>query len=52
MTGMLIFDLILSIAVVAGLATICRAAYRKAEHRHAEPMRLEMPEPVELERAA
>jgi hypothetical protein len=52
MSGMLIFDLILSIAVVAGLAAVCRAAYLNAEHRHAEPTRLEAPEPVELERAA
>jgi hypothetical protein len=52
MTGMLIFDLILSIAVIAGLAAICRAAYVTAEHRHAQPTRLETPEPVELERAA
>ena len=52
MTGMMIFDLILSITVVGGLAAICRAAYLKAEHRHAEPTRVETPAPVELERAA
>jgi hypothetical protein len=52
MTGMLIFDLILSIAVVGGLAAVCRVAYLRAEHRHAEPTRVETPEAVALERAA
>jgi hypothetical protein len=52
MTAMNILNLILAAAVVGGLAAICRAAYLKAAHRHAEPTRLETPEPVELDRAA
>jgi hypothetical protein len=53
MTGMLIFDLILSTAVVAGLAALCRTAYvvagrRHHEHRAVEPQAV----PSELKRAA
>jgi hypothetical protein len=52
MTAMNILNLIFVIAVVGGLTAICRTAYLKTERRPAEPMRLETPEPVELERAA
>jgi hypothetical protein len=52
MTTMNVLNLIFAIGVVGGLVAICRAAYLKAEHRRAEPTRLETPEPVDLERAA
>jgi hypothetical protein len=52
MTAMNILNLIFAIAVVGGLAAICRTSYLKAEHRQIEPRRLETPEPVDLERAA
>ncbi|MGN6202546.1 MAG: hypothetical protein ACTHNY_09095 [Solirubrobacterales bacterium] len=52
MTTMNVLNLIFAVAVVGGLAAICRAAYVRAEHRRAEPIRLDTPEPVELDRAA
>jgi hypothetical protein len=52
MTTMNVLNLIFAVAVVGGLAAICRAAYVRADHRRAKPIRLDTPEPVELERAA
>ena len=53
MTGILIFDLILSIAVVAGLAALCRTAYVVAGRRHQEHQAVEAQvAPIELKRAA
>jgi hypothetical protein len=53
MTGMLIFDLILSIAVVASLAALCRTAYGVAGRRHQEHQAVEaQAAPTELKRAA
>jgi hypothetical protein len=52
MNSMNILNLVFAIAVVGALAAVCRTAYLKAQHRRAEPTRLETAEPVELERAA
>ena len=52
MTTMNVLNLIFAVAVVGGLAAVCRAAYLKAEHRRAKPIRLDTPAPVELEWAA
>jgi hypothetical protein len=51
MTGMLIFDLILSIAVVAVLAAVCRTAYVVGGRRHHKHPAVEAA-PTELKRAA
>jgi hypothetical protein len=53
MTLMTVLNLILAAAVVGGLTAICRAAYLRAQHRdEVQPTRLEIPQPVELDRAA
>ena len=51
MTGMMIFNLIAAIAVVAGLVTACRTAYSVAGRRNEEPVRVEAAA-RELKRAA
>src|SRR5262249_28932032 len=52
MTTMNVLNLILAVAVVGGLEAVCRAAYVRADQRRAELIRLDIPEPVELDRAA
>jgi hypothetical protein len=53
MTTMNLLNLIFAAAVVGALVAVCRAAYVRADHRRrAEPIRLDTPEPVELDRAA
>ena len=52
MNTMNVLNLIFAIAIVGGLVAVCGAAYVRAEHRRAEPIRLDTPEPVELDRAA
>ena len=51
MTGMLIFNLIAAIAVVAGLVAVCRTAYSVAGRRNEEPALVEAAA-RELKRAA
>ena len=41
MTGMMIFNLIAAIAVVAGLVTVCRTAYSVAGRRNEKPAPVE-----------
>jgi hypothetical protein len=53
MTLMTVLNLIFAAAVVGGLTAICRAAHLRAQHRdEIQPTRLEIPQPVELDRAA
>jgi len=51
MTGMLIFNLIAAIAVVAGLVAVCHTAYSVAGRRNEEPAPVEAAA-RELKRAA
>ena len=52
MTTMNVLNLIFAVAVVGGLAAVCRAAYVRTDHSRAELLRLDTPDPVELDRAA
>jgi len=54
MTAMTVFNLIASIAVVAGLVAVCRTAHVVAGQRNDEPATLKTaaPREHELERAA
>ena len=51
MTGMIVFNLIASIAVVAGLVAVCRTAHLVAGRRNEEPAPVEAA-PRDLKRAA
>jgi hypothetical protein len=51
-TGMMIFNLIAAIVVVAGLATVCRTAHVVAGWRNEEPKPVEAGAQRELKRAA
>ena len=48
MTGMMIFNLILTIAVVAGLVTVCRTAYVVAGRKPEEPKPVEAAAPGQV----
>jgi hypothetical protein len=52
MTGMMMFNLITAIAVVASLAAVCRTAHIVAGRTHEEPKPEEAAAPRELKRAA
>ena len=52
MTGMMIFNLIAAIAVVAGLVTVCRTAHVVAGRSTEEPKPVEAVAQRELKRAA
>jgi hypothetical protein len=52
MTGMMIFNLMAAIAVVAGLVTVCRTAHVVAGRRPEEPKPVEAAAQRELKRAA
>jgi hypothetical protein len=52
MTGMMIFNLIAAIAVVAGLVAVCRTAHVVAGRTHEEPKPVEAAAELELKRAA
>ena len=52
MTGMMIFNLIAAIAVVAGLVTVCRTAHVVAGRNIEEPKPVEAAAQRELKRAA
>jgi hypothetical protein len=52
MTGMMIFNLIAAIAVVAGLVTVCRTAHVVAGRSTVEPKPVEAAAQQELKRAA
>jgi hypothetical protein len=52
MTAMTVFNLILAIVVVGGLAAICRTAYVVAGRKHEESAPVEAAVPEELKRAA
>jgi hypothetical protein len=52
MTGMMIFNLIAAIAVVAGLAAVCRTAHIVAGRAHEEQKPVEAAAQRELKRAA
>jgi hypothetical protein len=52
MTGMMIFNLIAAIAVVAGFAAVCRTAHLVAGRGHEVPKPVEDAAPRELKRAA
>ena len=52
MTGMMFFNLIAAIAVVAGLVAVCRTAHVVAGRGEEEPAPVEAAAPQELKRAA
>ena len=52
MTGMMIFNLILAIGVVAGLVAVCRTAHVVAGRGHEAPKPVEEAARRELKRAA